>query len=397
MMEERHQENVAMRVDRVLQAALSERRIVGAVVKVAKYGELVVNRAVGLADRETGAPMREQTVFRYASLTKPIVAATALNLVERGILSLDADITRWLPEFRPSFEGRLPTITVRHLLTHTSGLSYGFLESRRDDPYHAAGVSDGLDQPGLSIDENLARLGRLPLKFEPGSAWRYSLASDVLGEVLARASGRPLPELVAHHVTGPLGMEDTSFVATRTSDLAAPYADGAPEPTRIEDGTFVPFGDGGVTFSPSRALNADSYPSGGAGLVGTANDFLRFLEAVRTRSPFAPRHWLEAMTRDQIPSLTSPILGDGWGYGFGVAVLRDPRVASSPMSAGSFRWGGGYGHSWFVDPRAGVSAVLLTNTAFEGMAGALRTDFHRAVLGGSSRGTAARDEDDGLL
>ncbi|AKU99298.1 Beta-lactamase class C and other penicillin binding protein [Labilithrix luteola] len=377
---QRNEADVAVRVDRVLESALKDKRVVGAVVKVAKDGELIVNRAVGSSDREAGVPMREQTAFRYASLTKPIVVATALILVEQGVLSLDDAITRWLPEFRPSFGNAPSTITVRHLLTHTSGLGYGFFEPRGDGPYHAARVSDGLDQPGLSIEENLARLGGLPLKFAPGSAWLYSLAHDVLGEVLARASGLPLPELVARYVTGPLGMTATSFGAKKMSDLATPYADGTPEPTRIEDGTVVPFGDGGVAFAPSRALRPDSYPSGGAGLVGTASDFLRFLEAIRTRAPFAPKHLLDAMTADQIAPLTSPILGDGWGYGFGVSVLRDPAAADSPMSAGSFRWGGAYGHSWFVDPRAGVSAVLLTNTTFEGMVGALRTDLERAIL-----------------
>lgn len=381
----RQEEHVAARVDRVLERALSEKRIVGAVMRVAKHGELVVNRAVGWSDREARVPMREETAFRYASLTKPIVAATALKLVDQGALSLDDDIARWLPEFRPSFGGGPATITVRHLLTHTSGLSYGFLEPRGDGPYHAARVSDGLDQPGLSIQENLARLGGLPLEFEPGSAWLYSLASDVLGEVLARAAGASLPELVARYVTGPLEMTNASFSASKMSDLATPYADGTPEPTRIEDGTFVPFGDGGVVFAPSRAIRADSYPSGGAGMVGTANDFLRFLEAIRTRAPFAPKHLLDAMTADQIAPLTSPILGDGWGYGFGVAVLRDPVAADSPMSAGSIRWGGAYGHSWFVDPHAGVSAVCLTNTTFEGMAGALRTDLALAVLGDGLR------------
>lgn len=383
MLDERRVDgDVAARVNRVLESALSEKRIVGAVVKVAKEGELVVSRAFGFSDREAGAAMREQTAFRYASLTKPIVAAAAVILVERGALSLDDAITRWLPEFRPSFEGCPATITVRHLLTHTSGLGYGFLEPPGDGPYQAARVSDGLDQPGLAIEENLARLGRLPLKFAPGSAWLYSLSSDVLGEVLARASGLSLPELVARYVTGPLGMKDSSFAARKMSDLATPYADGTPEPMRIEDGTFVPFGDGGVIFAPSRALRPESYPSGGAGMVGTAGDFLSFLEAIRTRASFAATRSLDAMTTDQIAPLTSPILGDGWGYGFGVAVLRDPAAADSPMSAGSIRWGGAYGHSWFVDPHAGVSAVCLTNTAFEGMAGALRTDLARAVLGG---------------
>lgn len=116
-------------------------------------------------------------------------------------------------------------------------------------------------------------------------------------------------------------------------------------------------------------------------MVSTAGDFLRFLEAVRTRAAFAPKRWLDEMTRDQIAPLVSPILGDGWGYGFGAAVLRDPKLAGSPMHSGTVRWGGVYGHSWWIDPEARLSAVLLTNTAFEGMVGALRTAVEGAVYG----------------
>src|SRR5262249_35025185 len=157
--------------------------IVGAVVTVAKGGHIALERAIGLADREERVPMRVGTPFRYASLTKPIVAAAALGLVEEGVLALDAGITRWLPDFRPAFAGRPAGITVRHLLTHTSGLSYGFFEPGTG-PYHAANVSDGLDQPGLSLDENLRRLAGAPLAFAPGAAFLYSLSFDVLGGVM---------------------------------------------------------------------------------------------------------------------------------------------------------------------------------------------------------------------
>jgi CubicO group peptidase (beta-lactamase class C family) len=377
---ERHEDALATRLDQVLARAIEEKRIVGAVALVAQDGALAARRVVGLADRERRVPMREDTPFRFASLTKPIVSTAALGLIDRGKLALDADIAELLPGFRPTFAGAPARITVRHLLTHTSGLGYAFLEPR-DGPYHAANVSDGLDQPGLSLDENLARLSRLPLHFAPGTAFLYSLSTDVLGAVLERASGEDLPRLIARAVTEPLAMHETAFTPRDPEALAVPYADGKPEPTRIDDGSYVPFGEGGVTFAPSRALDPRSYPSGGAGLVGIAADFLRFLEAVRTRHPFAPSRWLDEMLRDQIAPITSPILGDGWGYGFGAAVLRDPKRAASPMHAASVRWGGAYGHSWFIDPEARLSAVLLTNTAFEGMNGALRSEVANAVYG----------------
>lgn len=375
---------IAARVDQVLESALAESRIVGAVALVARDGQIVARRAAGLSDREERLPMREVALFRYASLSKPIVSTVALGLLERGVLELDAPITRWLPDFAPTFAGAPAGITVRHLLTHTSGLGYAFLE-QPDGPYRTANVSDGLDQPGLSIGENLRRLRDLPLASAPGSAFLYSLSTDVLGELMARATGESLPALVASAVSEPLGLSDLTFTPRATDWLVTPYADGTPAPKRMEDGMFVPYAGAGATFAPSRAFDPASYPSGGAGLIGTPASFLTFLEALRTRNAFAPRRWVDAMLVDQIAPITSPILGDGWGYGFGVAVLRDPAAASSPLSAGSVRWGGAYGHSWFIDERARVSAVLFTNTAFEGMAGKIRDDFQRAVYGAPSR------------
>jgi CubicO group peptidase (beta-lactamase class C family) len=379
MWSERENGVLAARVGAVLNAAVEQRRIVGGVVRVARDGLLVADRVAGLADREMGLPMQRDTVFRLASLTKPVVSAATLGLIERGVLDLESPITRWLPDFRPTFEGRPARITVRHLMTHTSGLGYALLEPR-SGAYHAAGISDGLDQPGFSLEENLRRLGSQPLLFEPGTAFLYSLSHDVLGGVIERATGEPLPEVIARAITGPLEMRDTAFT-WKGRPLAVPYTDGRPEPVRMEDGTYLPFGESGITFAPSRALDPGAYPSGGAGMVGTAGDYLRFLEAIRTRSGIAPARWLDAMTRDQIAPLTSPILGDGWGWGFGASVLRDPQAAQSPMRAGSVRWGGVYGHSWWIDPQSKLSAVLLTNTAVEGMNGALRTEIQRAVYG----------------
>jgi CubicO group peptidase (beta-lactamase class C family) len=376
--QEQEERALAARVGAALDAALEERRVVGAVVRVARDGVLVAERVVGLADREAGVPMREHTVFRYSSLTKPIVAATAMGLLDRGVLELDAPVARWLPEFQPTFDGKPARITVRHLLTHTSGLTYGLLQPKTG-PYRAARVSDGMDQPGLSIEENLRRLAPLPLAFAPGSAFLYSLAYDVLGAVIERATGESLAEAVARAVTRPLGMERTGFVARQASELATPYADGKPQPWRMQDGAEVPFGDGEITFAPSRALDARSYASGGAGMVGTADDFLRFIEAIRTGRGLAGGRWLEEMLLDQIAPIASPILRDGWGYGFGVAVLRDPGAAQSPLPAGSVRWGGVYGHSWWIDRATGMSAVLLTNTAIEGMSGQLHNDLERAL------------------
>jgi len=377
---ERRDERLEARVDAALARALEERRIVGGVLRVARDGALVAQRVVGFADREARTPMRASTQFRVASLTKPIVTVSALGLVERGVLSLDDEVARWLPSFAPKLEGEVVPITVRHLLTHTSGLGYAFLEPP-SGPYHAAKVSDGLDQPGLSLEENLRRLASLPLLFRPGSRFVYSLSTDVLGAVVERASDAPLPDVVARAVTEPLGMRASGFTPRDPELLATPYADGKDGPVRMVEGIYVPFAGAGATFAPSRALDPRSYPSGGAGMVSTAEDFHVFLEALRTRHPFAAARSIDAMFTDQIPSIASPILGEGWGYGYGAAVLRDPVSAKVPMHPGTVRWGGAFGHNWWVDPVARISAVLLTNTAFEGMAGRIRTDVFDAVYG----------------
>lgn len=358
------------RIDEALASALRDQRIVGGVFRVMKDGELLAERAVGLADREANAPMTPGTKFRFASLTKPVVSITALVHIDRGAFGLHDDIGRFLPDFAG--------ITVRHLLTHTSGLGYAFLEGP-DSAYRRANVSDGLDQPGLSLEENLRRLAPLPRYFAPGTAWRYSLSDDVLGAVLERALDKPLPSIVDETVSKPLGLASFAFHATPADALATPYADGKPEPVRMTDGIFVPYAGAGATFAPSRALDPKSYPSGGAGMVGNAKDFHAFLEALRTRA-IAPK-MVDEMLKDQIAPITSPILGDGVGYGYGVAYVRDPIAAKLALPKGTVRWGGAFGHNWWIDRKSGISALLLTNTAFEGMSGKIRSDLEHAVYG----------------
>ncbi|QCN99536.1 class A beta-lactamase-related serine hydrolase (plasmid) [Azospirillum argentinense] len=367
------------RLDPVIDRALSEKRIVGAVVLVAKDGRIVYRRAAGHADREAGVKMREDAIFRLASVTKPFVTAAAMRLVEDGRLDLDAPVTRWLPDFRPALpDGSTPAISIRQLLTHTSGLGYSFLEPA-DGPYHKLNVSDGLDQPGLSLAENLTRLSAAPLNFAPGTGWRYSLGIDVLGGVLEKVEGRSLSDIVRDDVTAPLGIDDTGFSVRDVSRLAKAYADGKPEPVAMADGQAVPLMGLAATFAPSRILDPKSYPSGGAGMAGTAPDVLRFLEAIRTGgSPILKPETVALMTSDQVGT-TAKTQGPGWGFGYGWAVLDDPARTGTPQAAGTLQWGGAYGHSWFIDRQNGLSVVALTNTAFEGMAGAFPTEVRNAV------------------
>jgi CubicO group peptidase (beta-lactamase class C family) len=370
---------LASRMDAVLDGAISRAQIVGAVMLIARRGTLVYQRAAGAADREAQRAMTLDTVFRYSSLTKPIVCVTALKLVEAGQLGLDDPVTKWIPEFRPRLaDGREPVITIRHLLTHTAGLSYGWSEPE-DGPYHRAKVSDGMDQPGLGFDENLRRLASVPLLFPPGTAWNYSMSIDVLGKVIERVSGVSLPEKVARTITEPLNMRDTAFVARDPARLAVPYATGNPQPVRMGEPHAVPFPPGVMLFSPARILDARSYPSGGTGMAGTAGDFLMFLEALRRGGEGLLRpDTIRMMTSNAIGDLPM-LMGPGWGWGLGVAVLKDPAAAHVPQGAGTWRWGGVYGHHWFVDPKYELSVVVLTNTALVGMVGEFPDALGRAL------------------
>ncbi len=369
------------RIDAAIGGAIADNRLVGTVVLVARDGEISYARAAGLLDRETGTPMREDAIFRLASITKPMVTAAAMRFVERGLITLDQPVTTWLPDFRPPLpDGSRPTITLRQLLTHGSGLSYRFLEPE-DSAYHRLDISDGLDQPGLSLAENLRRLARAPLVFAPGSAWRYSLGIDVIGAVLEAASGKTLDAIVREEVTGPLGLADTGFSITDRARLAVAYADGVDGPTRMEGTVAVPLWGATVRFAPDRVFDLASYPSGGAGMAGTASDILTFLEAIRTGgAPILTPETVATMMRDHVGP-QAETQGPGWGFGYGGAVLVDPAATGTPQAAGTLQWGGAYGHNWFIDPVNRLSVVALTNTAFEGMAGRFVIDLRDAVYG----------------
>jgi CubicO group peptidase (beta-lactamase class C family) len=370
------------RVASVMETAIANERIVGSVVVVARDGTVVVRRAAGFSDREAKRPMREDTIFRLASLTKPVVTVVALALVEAGRLALDRPIADVLPEFRPAMpDGSTPPLTIAHLLTHTAGLSYAFME-RADGPYRRARVSDGLGEPGVSTADEIARIVNAGLQYEPGTRWQYSLAIDVLGFALERITNESLPDLVRHTITAPLDMPDTTFFTTPSERIATPYADGSPAPIRMSDPQIakrIGTDSAGATFSPSRAFSPDSFPSGGAGLVGTASDMLRFFEAIRTGGAgIITPQTIATMMQNHTGDF--PIaLGPGWGFGYGAAVLIDRIAAQTPQSNGTWQWGGAYGHSWFVDPAQRLTVVALTNTAYEGMNGRYPADLRDAI------------------
>ena len=377
-------------IDSAIDRALAENRIVGAVVLVAHDGAIVYHQAAGLADRERGTPMREDAVFRLASLTKPIVTAAALRMVELGKIAFTDPVTKYLPDFRPALpDGTMPTITLRHLLTHTAGLAYGFMQPA-DGSYHRAGVSDGMDQPGLTMADEIARIARAGLAYPPGERWAYSVAMDVLGAVLEVVEGEDLDAVTAHYVTGPLKLSSMGFdlADAQREKLVAAYADQKPAPVRIADsGHHAHFPDGiplyaglaGIHLVPARLFDKASFRSAGAGMVGSATDMLTFIEAIRTSgSPIVSRETAAAMMTVQT-NLPIPNRGPGWAFGYGGSILTDPNAAASPQSPGTYGWGGVWGHSWFVDPVKRLSVVSLTNTALEGMMGRYIRELRDAI------------------
>jgi CubicO group peptidase (beta-lactamase class C family) len=370
-------------VDAALEAGVAGRRIVAASTRIALDGREIYAHAVGLADREQAIRTETRTIFRLASMTKAIVAATTLALMERGKLTLDDSVARHVPGFRPKLkDGTVPDILVRQLLTHTSGLTYGFLQ-QPDHPYFKANVSDGMDQPGLSIEENLRRLASVPLEFAPGSAWGYSLAIDVLGAIVAAANNSTLGEAVRQYVTGPLEMNDTAFTVAARARLATPYADGSPEPIRMADGQRVARPEDRTThlvFSPSRVFDPRSYESGGAGLNGTTADYLRFMEALRMDGGTILKAETMAMARrNHIGTLPRDPRDAGLRNSLFGGLVDDPVAARTPQSPGTMTFGGAWGNSGFIDPERGLSVVTLTNTAMEGVGGDFPVNIRAAI------------------
>jgi len=361
---------LAQRLDAAIDAALVS-RIVGCVVLVRRGGEEIYARAAGFADREAGRAMTRDAIFRLASVTKPVVATAVLRMADLGLLKLDDPVTKVLPWFRPSAPDRsTPQITIHHLLTHTSGITY-------DVP---ADVAPGLSGPSISLEENLRRLARVPLAFSPGTGWTYGMGIDVLGGVIAAINGSSLDAVLTRYVGAPLGMTDTHFHITDAKRLAAPYADGHPpkwmgEPEMIHDG------DGLVTFSPARILNAEAPQSGGAGMAGTADDVMTMLDSYNGTNPILKPATIAAALANQIGAIPRRVDDAGKRFGLIGAVIDDPKAAHSPCPVGTVDWGGAWGHNWIVDPVNRLTIVTCTNVAFEGCIGPFREDIRDAAYG----------------
>jgi CubicO group peptidase (beta-lactamase class C family) len=204
------------------------------------------------------------------------------------------------------------------------------------------------------------------------------VGTDVLGELLARAAATPLPSLVRSLVTGPVGAVDSDFTVADRTRLATAYGDGPNEPVRMGAHHQTAFGEALISYAPDRMFNPNSYPSGGGGMSGTAGDFMRFLEAVRSGgAPILSQASVELLSTVKPGDFEASI--PGWKWALGWPVLAEPAKTGTPQTPGTWLWGGVYGNTWFVDPSRELSAVLLTNTAIAGMVGALPDAVRDAI------------------
>jgi CubicO group peptidase (beta-lactamase class C family) len=358
------------RIDRVLQQYVDEGRIAGAVALVLQDGHPVYERAVGWSDREAGRRMSPDTIFRIASQTKAITSVAILALVEEGRVGLNEPVSHFIPSFATTtvavrnetgvtFVPAARPITIRDLLTHTAGISYG-TQSDVAALYEAKGLGPAAGSGWYTADKDepicdtMERLGSLPFVAQPGKEWVYGYNIDVLGCVVERASGQALDEFIRTRITRPLGMKDTHFFLApdQRSRLAAVYASGTDgRIVRAPDGAK---GQGAYVDGPRRSF------AGGAGLLSTARDYARFLEMIRNDGELdgvrilAPRT-VKLMTTNQVGSLHS---SEGLGYGLGFETT-DRFGANGLDPEGAFGWGGAYGTLYRVDPDARLVIVLM--------------------------------------
>lgn len=361
-----------VRIDGLMQQYIDENRIPGAVLLILQDGKPVYERAAGWADKESGRRLATDSLFRIASQTKALTSAAALILAEEGKLVVSDPVGKYIPEFNQTTvalkDGKgavsiVPAnrpITIRDLLTHTSGMSYGG-EQHVAATYEAKGLGPAAGRGWYTADKNepicdtMARLGKLPFVNQPGEAWVYGYNTDVLGCVVERAAGQPLDEVFRTRITGPLGMKDTYFYvpADQRSRLATVYASGADG--RIVRAPNGPTGQGHYTDGPRRSF------SGGAGLISTARDYSRFLEMIRndgvagTTRVMSPRS-VALMRTNQVGALRGV---DGLGFGFGFETV-DRYGANGMAAPGNYGWGGAYGSLYRIDPQADLTIVFMT-------------------------------------
>jgi CubicO group peptidase (beta-lactamase class C family) len=343
-------------------------RLPGAVVLVRHKGQVVYHKAFGHRDRESASPMTDDTIFRVASQTKALVSVGVMMLQEEGKLLIGDAAGKYLPEFRrtsvavPKAGGSgydiVPAsrpITIRDLLTHTAGISYG--DGPAADRWKAAGIEGWYfahrDEP---VGDTIAKLAALPFDAQPGERWIYGYNTDILGALVERVSGQPLDEFLRARITGPLGMKDTHFYLPpeKAGRLATVYSAGPEGLTRASDtGTMT--SQGAYVNGPRRSF------SGGAGLLSTAADYGRFLQMLLDGGTYDGARILSPssvalMTTDHLAGIP---FRPGQGFGLGFSVVKDAGARGQPGSVGEFGWGGAYHSTYWVDPAQDLVVVYM--------------------------------------
>ena len=366
------------RIDTALERYVDDGRLAGWQVLVTRRGRTVHSSTCGSRDLERGLPVEPDTLWRIYSMTKPITAVATMQLYEEGVVSLNDEVARWIPEFAdmrvlvggnadlPKTVPATEPMRLWHLLTHTAGLTYAFTRSSVLDEMYGKHGADSLADPDADLTQMCERWGSLPLLFNPGTAWNYSVATDVLGRVLEVVTGQTLEEVFAERILEPLGMQDTRWWVDGddVQRLAALYV---PNPATGKALRHDAMGD--------QALRPPKMLSGGGGLISTAADYARFtamlvrggeLDGVRLLGP----RTLAYMTRNHLPDGGSLVtLGrgqfaetayDGIGFGLGFGVSVDPVATKTTATAGEFTWGGLASTAFWVDPVEQLTAHFYT-------------------------------------
>jgi len=364
----------------VLAADVERGAIPGAVALVAHRGETVFAEAFGFRDRETGAAMRLDSIFRGASATKPVAAVAALMLVEEGRLHLHEPVAEYLPELAHLTVGLdaaplLRPPTIQDLFRHTAGFTYGpFGDTPVHRLYREANVMDA----GQTNAEMVAKLAKLPLAYQPGSTFEYGMSIDVLGAVVEAVAGTDLRTFAHERILDPLRMADTDFVldARDRDRLAEPHLDPVTKENPLR---FV--------FDPARVT---TWYSAGGGLLTTASDYVRFAQMLLNGGEFGgerllARKTVALMTSDHLPpgvafgpftpnlGITAPLPEFGQGFGLGVVVRREAGRNPNPGSIGDFSWPGVSGMYWWADPAEELIGILML------AAPALRVHYRSAM------------------
>lgn len=369
--ESRARTDLDKKLDALIENAIAQNLIVGLVLIVKHDQKILYKRAAGFLDKEKSIKMPENAIFRYSSMSKPITIATALSLANSGIIDMTDPVSKYLPYFTPTTTNLKPVpITLEQLASHTSGLDYPFIEAP-DGPYHKANITDGLMEDPFSYEENLRRLSAIPLLFEPGKGFRYSISIDILGKVIEAATKQPLEKSISAFIAKPLKMKSLTFTVKKKQldRLTLPYCNTTGGAKLMGKNQFVAFGGSGFVFSPSRATDKTAFQSGGSGLCGTASEYMHFIDYLQTQQDMS-----------KIRSGGYPVsFGKGWEFGYCGAILTDPKLADSCQNKGTMAWGGAYGHTWFCDPEAKISVVCMTNTTPYALQGAFPDSIRDVV------------------